>query len=320
MGLLVLHGVMRLDQFWPKGSSDADTSKVKPTRFTYDGVRTTVFDGAVVEGMGVRVPVMDRNGEVTVRYQGIDAPELHYQPRSSNGRRLDFRQYMGESATVALHRQLQSIAGKLDTITCEVRTQVDHPNEVFDVYGRFIGDVWVDGLNVNLWLVSQGWAFPSFYASMTPDEIRQIRRVSRDAANEKRHIWSIFSDELRFDSWLLYRRPSKEDVPKLRPSRDRGPITMPKVFRRLASGHASLAHAGPSAIASYLQTHATRDWWYPTSEFLEQGAAASEPHPLADITLGGRLSKRPDQLVFREQPSRLIDAHGRAVAPWLARG
>ncbi len=32
MGLLILHGVLRLDQFWPLGSSDADTSKVKPTR------------------------------------------------------------------------------------------------------------------------------------------------------------------------------------------------------------------------------------------------------------------------------------------------
>src|SRR5262245_18535537 len=79
MGLLILHGVLRLDQFWPMGSSDADTSKVKAERFTYDGARTNVFDGATVEGRGLRVPVVDRNGEVTVRYQGIagDIRVLH---------------------------------------------------------------------------------------------------------------------------------------------------------------------------------------------------------------------------------------------------
>ena len=133
MGLLILHGVLRLDQFWPLGSSDADTSKVKPTRFTYDDAPTTIFDGATVEGRGFSVPVTDRSGEVTVRYQGIDAPELHFQPRASrrsNGRRQDYRQYTGESATVALYRQLNSIAGPRDAVECEVRTRVDHPNDV----------------------------------------------------------------------------------------------------------------------------------------------------------------------------------------------
>jgi len=43
--LLILHGVMRLEQFWPRGSSDADTNKVKPVRYTYAGSPTRVFEG-----------------------------------------------------------------------------------------------------------------------------------------------------------------------------------------------------------------------------------------------------------------------------------
>src|SRR6266542_3666934 len=88
--------------------------------------------------------------------------------------------------TSALHAYLKSIAAGRDTVACEVRTLVEHPNEVFDMYGRFIGDVWVRGHHLNRWLVEEGWAFPAFYASMTHEEIRSLRRAASHA--ERRNL------------------------------------------------------------------------------------------------------------------------------------
>lgn len=87
------------------------------------------------------------------------------------------------------------------------------------------------------------------------------------------------------------------------------------MFPRLAACYAALGPVGPSAMATYITRH-TRDWCYLTSEFLEQGAAASEPCRLADLLRGHHLSKRPDQLVFKEQSSRLVDAEGRPMTVW----
>jgi len=117
-GLLEVHGTLDIAQCWPTGESDADTSHVvvnangfqfrpkagEPFKVTH------VFDDAQVKGSGTAPAV--KNGAVTVRWQGIDAPELHYEPsyppklsdqqkagfKEKNG---NFRQHYGEGATVA---------------------------------------------------------------------------------------------------------------------------------------------------------------------------------------------------------------------------
>ena len=85
-GLLRIRGVIDLTQFWPGGSADADTSKVKVNvgkgsfAFAADGKKfkaTNVLDKAIVIGASKK-PVIDAQSRVTVRLQGIDAPELHY--------------------------------------------------------------------------------------------------------------------------------------------------------------------------------------------------------------------------------------------------
>src|SRR5713226_715730 len=87
-GLLQVHGSIALNQFWPEGRSDADTTKVvltvapgaiefrKNSSAPFHG--THVFDNAVVKGRTRKAPI--KNGQVTIRLQGIDATELHYQP------------------------------------------------------------------------------------------------------------------------------------------------------------------------------------------------------------------------------------------------
>lgn len=93
MGVLRIHGTIELGQFWPQRSSDADTSKIKvsvgegsfaysATGKTFKGTR--VFEDASVRGAAAG-PVIEK-GRITVRLQGIDAPELHYRaaPLKSN--------------------------------------------------------------------------------------------------------------------------------------------------------------------------------------------------------------------------------------------
>src|SRR5215467_5510771 len=87
-GLLEVSGTIDLAQFWPAGESDADTVKVLlsgPDAFTFrphPGAPSSVthaFEGATIKGT-VSKPAIDKQNRVTIRLQGIDAPELHYQP------------------------------------------------------------------------------------------------------------------------------------------------------------------------------------------------------------------------------------------------
>src|SRR5262249_8124173 len=89
MGRLRVTGTIDVGQFWPGGESDADTTKVLVSvsdGFEYHGDPahafrpTHAFDGAEVHGK-IRKTVLDNKGRVTIRLQGIDAPELHYQPQ-----------------------------------------------------------------------------------------------------------------------------------------------------------------------------------------------------------------------------------------------
>ena len=88
MGLLKLRGTLDVAQFWPTGQSDADTTKVIVTvhgnsfQFSDDGVThfktTHAFDDARVKGKSGTKTAIGQHGQVTIRLQGIDAPELHY--------------------------------------------------------------------------------------------------------------------------------------------------------------------------------------------------------------------------------------------------
>ena len=202
-GLLEVRGTIDLGQFWPHGDSDADTTKIEvrvaPDSFRYRahaGARfhvTHTFEGAVVAGR-VRVPAIRPGGKIVVRLQGIDAPELHYRPGACvpGARRTptqtelylrwnhDYRQPMAETGTRALGRWLGAGDGR--SVACVVRTCVDEPAEVFDTYGRLVGDIYVRRprlVDVNHWLVERGWALPALYSSMLPEEVDAFVRPSR---------------------------------------------------------------------------------------------------------------------------------------------
>src|SRR5262249_48375726 len=205
---------------------------------------THAFEGAVVKGR-VSKPAIDSQNRITIRLQGIDAPELHYRPTAptlngqaptpaqkaafsaNNG---NFRQFFGETSTT----QLAKFLAKSGTspIACVVRTQVEEPNDVFDTFGRFVGDIVVrikgKSQNVNQWLCANGWVFPTFYSSMTNQEITDLTTLSEKARKSQLGIWKKATADLSFfDPAQVFRNHGQPN-----PAQDSGRVIVPKLFRR----------------------------------------------------------------------------------------
>ena len=144
-GLLEVTGTIDLAQFWPAGQSDADTVKVLlagagPFRFrAHPGAPfkvTHAFDGATVKGKATK-PTIDTQNRITIRLQGIDAPELHYRPTAPtldgkkptpskraafNANNANFRQFFGETATVQTTNSSPQPAGVPSSAWCARRS------------------------------------------------------------------------------------------------------------------------------------------------------------------------------------------------------
>ena len=94
------------------GSSDGDTAHVRVQRVTFNGKATHALSGAHVRGR-VQKGVLDQHGSITVRLQGIDAPELHYMPlvakASAKKPTAQFRQHYGRLAAERLGAFLKTL-------------------------------------------------------------------------------------------------------------------------------------------------------------------------------------------------------------------
>lgn len=333
-GRLEVSGSIELAQFWPDGESDADTTKIKvaigSTSFRFQAhpgaskVVTHAFDNATVKGR-VTKDAIDKKGRITVRLQAIDAPELHYRPspprkitegqrdafKKGNG---NFRQPLAETATVELCRFLSQSGA--DPLRCTVVTYVDQPNEVFDTYGRFVGEILVDvnGVeeSVNRWLARSGWAFPTFYSSMGNEEIEAFRSEAAAARKNKVGVWRSLSMDIKdgFDRSILYRKKGPAN-----PTADQGPVLPPKVFRRISTWQVSRsAKVVSGSFAQYLA--GTKDDCFETDDFLEQGRDAATLVQFADFVKGDTITAAPDDLVFREAPSKLVDENSDLITDW----
>jgi endonuclease YncB( thermonuclease family) len=335
-GRLEITGTIAVDQFWPTGASDADTTKilvsVGPGGFRFrlhpaaPWQPTTAFDNATVVGR-IRKPAIDSHGRITVRLQGIDATELHYRPpaalrpsqRTQEQHDLylqwneEYRQHLAETATVELKTLLQQVGQ--DPVACTVFTAVDFPDEVFDTYGRFVGDILVTvggtATNINTWLVQHGWAFPAFYNSMAEDEITTLTNAGDDAWINDRGVWPELQEYVGALDWnLRYRRPSSSPVHD--PVADTGPVILPKLFRRLSTwavNRRAKMVTGP--FFNYLRDR--RDQVMLTDDFLAQGPAAVVWQLDDFVHADGFFELWPEDLVFREAASRLIGPGGAEI-------
>src|SRR5499433_2316614 len=207
-GLLRVSGTIDLSQFWPNGKSDADTATVVANvngfEFSLDGSfqrlrRTRVFEGAQIAGKNV----IKTDRKVTIRIQGIDAPELHCPPgvrkppgfpkkKPLKGNGGFFRQLQGETATAGLAGEV-FVKDQPKVIPCEVTTRINLPNNAFDMFGRLIGDIsFRNGgkiVSIAHLAAQHGWALPAYYNSMNPDEIVALHILFEQARTKRRGIW-----------------------------------------------------------------------------------------------------------------------------------
>jgi len=337
-GLLEVEGSIQLDQFWPVGTSDADTTKIlvhvdkhsfRFRRAESATFRTThAFEDAVVIGKRGRRPAIRDGGVVVIRLQGIDAPELHYRPASlrrpkdRNPRQdelflawnYEYRQPLAESGTIAL-RALLADAGA-NPAPCIVRTAVDTPNQVFDTYGRFVGDVHVKlgstWVSVNRSLVENGWAVPAFYSSMAAEEIEALLAAAVGPMREHRGVWKKpGACGARFDWDRRYR--GKGAAPDA--SADTGSILVPKLFRRQSTWAVNRrAEMLEGTFAAYLA--ARPEGCYVTEQFFEQGIESSTHRRLDEfVTSEGSVTILPGDVVFQEDPS-MVRGPGGKDASW----
>lgn len=335
-GLLELSGDLEISQFWPQGGSDADTVNVEvrspKIRFSASGKErdlqpTRVFEGARVKGQ--KRPVI-HSGTVTIRLQGIDAPELHFQallrkpkgfPKTeklkSNGTK--YRQILGETATVAL---AEFIRQRMRGRRCRVLTRIDKPSDAFDKYGRLIGDLLIQTsrgeTDVNHWLIENGWVLPSYYNSMQPGEIRKIKRLADRARRRPRGVWrQLTMNTASFDPTLLYRSPTS----KPRRIKEAGPVVIPKLFRRrvrhFVSRQNNLPGVGPQ-FKAFLAKQS--DGWVSLAEFLRNPGIPRAPKGNKDLSrlLDAQdvFTAGPGDFVLFEAGATLVDVKGKAISRW----
>ena len=312
MGLLTIYGLLEQNQLWPRARGDADTLKVsiagidRPFRFKPDGKRAAVtkaFDTAVVRVQFGSTPVV-KNNAVTIRLQGIDAPELHYDNTTH------YRQPYGESATLALGALLAS--GGEGSLPCRVETRVESPNDVCDLYARVVGDVIVKLgqrlVNLNGWLAAQGWAFPAFYTSMSADEIAALTKSTEAARAKRKNIWRGYTPQIGPLDATLKERPKNSA-----PAPDEGPVIWPKFFRRLVEWQGT---GGAGTLSTWLAGRATEKF-VPTDEFLAHGPVSSIQQSLGkSLDAQDRQKFAPKDFVIVEKQSTLKTPEGKAVTGW----
>lgn len=331
MGILRVDGMLNIEQFWYQGDSDADTTKIEvgvnPDAFQFQSRPGTSFQVTqAFKNTEVRGNPTIRNEKITVRLQGVDAPELHYIPqpfkRFTEREKLKFqewnhkfRQKMAETATNALYEFLKQAGAS--SIPCRVVTAVKKPNDVFDIYARFVGDILIDindsEVNLNVWLIKSGWALPSLYNSMSDDEIETLIAAAKEASQQQNNLWTYLSNEAKEFDYDLRFRPAGSS---LEPDVDAAPFIFPKLFRRQCNWATAVkAELYTDNLASFLKLK--RDECYLTEDFLAEGTDAAETRHLDEfLSDDGVFDKRPEELVFRERPATLKREDGSTVTRW----
>ena len=342
MGLLRVKGSIDINQFWPTGKSphilsDADTVHVEvnpATSFVFEGNVTRAFDFAWIKTRkntdGSRSPIyiivsqQAANAHIKVRLQGIDAPELHYRV---DEKKPEVRQHWGKRAALELRKFLQSRASGMK-IDCHVETIVKSPNDAFDMYGRFIGDIMIAGpggiLNVNHWLVEQGWAFPAYYNSM---QIGEINAINARWAKAKNGFLKSIVNRAKND---MYGLPAgKAGDPPAEAKTDKGPVVFPKMFRRLVGFNEN--SKGATTLAAFLALPSKKNDLVIDLAVFKTLTPAQRAHPAKKnsgvpvikfhtlVTDGNRLDPKPETMVFVEEPAVLKNSTG-TVTSWEEQG
>ena len=335
MGILSIEGIIDLSQFWPKGKSDADTTKiiidVEKGCFKYNGKTTSCYDDAFVSTSQDKDTIkkygeilIKKGGRVTVRLQGIDAPELHYRDYDPGNYKIlkgfneiEYRQYLAETCVKRLVKFLKQCSFKKNFVKCYVVSEVEKPAEVWDVYGRFVGDIIVtdkakNSININHWLIENGYAFPSIYDSMTVPEIKQVLKVAKKAKKNKSLVWKYHSPFLdKFNNSVTYRVVEEEKIS------DKGKVVFPKLFRRQCI-HYIHTYAGQEDkdLYNFIRSKA-EDTYFLTKEFVNKGKE-SQKFQLGDaLEESLKFKFSPEEITINENNNfLLVTSEGQVIEKW----
>lgn len=344
MGRLIIDGMLDVSQFWPTGESDADTTKIvidisgmaAPIHYqpfpTAPAEATDVYDGAVVRPFGASKPVI-KNGKLTVRLQGLDAPELHVQPGAltkvkwkgkalgslkGTGLVKKFRQAQAETAVVRLAAFLASVGPS--PLPCRFVSMIDDaqgPGDAIDKYGRFVGNVFVrpgtnNALDVNLWILEQGLALVALYNSMRREEIDACVQAWAIGGNAHDGVCRFVTKTIpTFDANLVYRKKGSEIVDE-----GKAKFIHPKLYRRQCTWWAyKKAKRFTSGFDTFLGL-SKDDVFFETADFLNSGPLSAVQIPLDDLVAGGKVVYSADEIVFKEGSSTLYDAQGNRIDSW----
>jgi hypothetical protein len=172
---------------------------------------------------------------------------------------------------------------------------------------------------MNLWLAENGWAFPTFYNSMSEREINDVLTRSNAARSGNKGIWPHFMEHVgQLNLGLIERKKVKTFDPK----KDVGAVLMPKIFRRLVRFTVSQENQlFTGDFRSFLGQQS--DPFLLLSDFLKNPAAKAPGKTTPNGNLESRLSAHevfkdlPGDLVFFEQPSTLVDAQGKKITKFF---
>ncbi len=340
MGVLKIHGLIRLDQFWPRGKSAADVSKIKITvdnnSFQFqknedaDFELISLFNEAYTGQGRKKQKLIKRGMQIEARLQGTDAPELHYKlwgptptkHPTKKGNLLgidyeqlilinnsaDFRQPMAETASVKL-LELLSKNAKGGQVACTFVSCVNRPEDACDVYGRFVGDVFIEIKNkrvcINHWLLEKALAFPALYDGMVVSEVKNVLEAAQKGRNSKSGVYALYKDYFGvFDNKLRYRNPTaigRNGATMM----DKGHLIHPKLYRRWCVYHIyKMAKVDVGTFGEYLR--ACGDMFYYTADYLKGESANSKSHFLHDIVKGNRLTVPVNDIIFIEKEASIV--------------
>jgi endonuclease YncB( thermonuclease family) len=341
MGKLIINGTLDVDQFWPDGESDADTTKliinVAPGTIQYQAPGdtaqpTAVFDGAFVKIYGAHELVI-KNNKLTVRLQGLDAPELHVQPQPMKGTKYKgqdlgslkgtglvkrYRQRQAETATLRLGEYLDTLG--TSPLPCQFVTEVvddQGPSDAIDKYGRFVGNVLIAGLDLNLKILRHGWAIVALYNSMLRAEIMECLDAwyagRQNAAGIAKYLTKSIG---AFDPALTFRgrdaEVEQEGAQK---------FIHPKLYRRQCTWWAYHRHGTFNSGYDTFLKLSKHDLFYELNEFLDDGPSAAVQLRIDEMVKSGKeVIYGPDEVVFKEAPSTLFAPDGKKLERWWRSG
>lgn len=343
-GRLIIDGTLDLEQFWPLGESDADTTKLvidvagiaEPIHYQPNpdaaAQATHVFATAEVRPYGAGQPVI-KNGKLTVRLQGLDAPELHVQPGSltktkwkgkalgslrGTGLIRKFRQDQAETAVVRLAAFLHSVGAS--PLPCRFVTAVDDdrgPGDAIDKYGRFVGNIYVrpgepSEIDVNLWILEQGLALVALYNSMRLEEIKACTEAWRRGTLAKDGISRFVTKTVgMFDPDTVYRKKGSEVVDE-----GKAKFIHPKLYRRQCTWWAyKTAKRFTSGFDTFLGL-SKDDVFFETPDFVLNGPLAAVQIPLDELVAGGKVVYSADEVIFKEAAASLYTPAGERITSW----